>query len=107
MHRYTQRQEKQEKKTEKGLKKEVKTTLEGETAIEAELHAGSQGCSRERATWLPPEKDNLEVSEEDTFIPGAPLHACRPDEQVENKAESSWHDLAKQGKKPNQALVCP
>lgn len=72
------RQEKQEKKTEKGLKKEVKTTLEGETAMGAELHAGSQGCGRERATWLPPEKDNLEASEEDTFIPGGSTTCLSP-----------------------------
>lgn len=89
----------------KGLQKEVKTTLEGKTATGAELHAGSQGaagreqhgCLPRRTTWKRLKKTRLSQ--------GAPLHACRPDEQVENKAESSWSDLAKQGN-PNQALVC-
>ena len=43
----------QEKKTEKGLEKEVKTTPEGVVAMEAKLHDGNRECSRERAAWLP------------------------------------------------------
>lgn len=48
-------------------------------------------------------KGRLEASEE-RFIPGAPLYACLPDEQVENTAESSWNDLAKQNPEPSISL---
>lgn len=49
-------------------------------------------------------KGRLEASEE-MFIPGRSMACVSPDEQVENTAESSWNDLAKQ-RTLNQALVC-
>lgn len=68
-------------------------------ATEAKMHNGGQACSGESAVWLPSQRKRLRCVSQ-----GAPLHACLPDEQVENTAESSWNDLAKQ-KTLNQALV--
>lgn len=99
-----QRQKKQEKKKVKGLKKEVKKTPVGVAAIEAEMHTVEvrsearrklRDCLPKRTAWKALKR---------CLSQGAPLHTSLLDEQVENKAESSWHDLAKQKRKPGTSL---
>lgn len=87
---------------EKGLEKEVKK-LQRAVATEAEMHNGGQAWSGEEAAWLPSQKDGWKRLKR-CLSQGAPLHACLPDEQVENTAESSWNDLAKQNPEPSISL---
>lgn len=66
--------------------------------VEVRSEAGRklQDCLPERTAWKALKR---------CLSQGAPLHTSLLDEQVENKAESSWHNLAKQ-RNLNLALVC-
>lgn len=87
------------RKKKRDLRKKWKNSEEA-VAIEAEMHNGSQGWSREKAAGKPAGKGLMR-----RLSQGAPMHACLPDEQVENTVESNWNDLAKQ-RNLNQLLAC-